>query len=147
MVSFTQIERQTLGDYTFPYWTLVLGQMMTASLMLGIVLWPIYAIVDAKFFKRRPIRSLFQPDFEAFVPMREKNKLEVDIARGFVQVDNKQNNENFVSLLFPNIFFVALIDFIDFFFLILVVSIRRTFLRHQIKTAENPLLSCFLFKE
>lgn len=95
IVSFTQIEVQTLGDYTFPYWTLVLGQMMTAAALLGIVLWPIYAIIDAKFYKKRPLKSLFTPDFEAFVPMREKNKLEVDIARGFVQVDNKQNNENF----------------------------------------------------
>ena len=53
VVTFTQISQQTLGDYTFPYWTLVVGQMMTASLLLGIFLWPIYAIIDAKYFKKR----------------------------------------------------------------------------------------------
>ena len=55
---------------------------MTASLMLGIVLWPIYAIIDAKLFKKRSFKSLFIPDFEAFQPMKDCDKKTVDISRG-----------------------------------------------------------------
>lgn len=95
IVTFTQIKPQTLGDYTFPPWTMALGQMMTASVMLGILLWPIYAIVDARLWKKRSFKSLFTPDFEAFVPSKEGDKLAVSIARGFTKVDPKYNNENF----------------------------------------------------
>ena len=37
----------TVGDYVFPYWTFVIGQMLTASIMLGIVAYAVYAIVHA----------------------------------------------------------------------------------------------------
>lgn len=95
IVTFTQIQTQTLGDYVFPPWTLAIGQMMTASVMLGIVLWPIYAILDAKFWKKRSFKSLFTPDFVAFVPAKDENKMASSIARGFTKVDPNHNNENF----------------------------------------------------
>jgi hypothetical protein len=72
---------------------------MTASLLLGIALWPIYAIIDAMFFKKRSFQSLFTPDFEAFQPMKEKDKLTVAISRGLARppVEPIKDSYNFVS--------------------------------------------------
>ena len=83
IISFTQISTQitVIDDYVFPEWTNQVGHTMTASLMLGIVLWPIYAIIDALFFKRRSFKSLFTPDFEAFRPSKECDRLTVAISR------------------------------------------------------------------
>lgn len=93
VVSFTQIERQTLGDYyTFPEWTLPFGQSMTVSVCLGILFWPIYAIIDAKYFKKRSFKSLFLPDFEAFMPEREVDKRAVMLARGHIRDDSGVND-------------------------------------------------------
>lgn len=94
-ITFYQTGVQSLGDYVFPYWTLVLGQLMTASVMLGIVCWPVYAIIDAKYFKKRSFKSLFTPDYEAYTPKNPEDKLAVSIARGLTKVDPKHNQENF----------------------------------------------------
>jgi SNF family Na+-dependent transporter len=52
-LSWSKTTNQKLGDYLFPDWTFAVGQIMTSSICLGIVLWPIYAIIDAKYFKKR----------------------------------------------------------------------------------------------
>ena len=96
-VSLTQIATQTLGDYVFPFWTLVLGQTMTCSVLLGIILWPIYAIIDARFFKKRSFKSLFVPDFEAFQPKNEASKLIVANSRNPVNEEIKEPIQNLVS--------------------------------------------------
>lgn len=90
VVTFTQIKVQTLGDYEFPLWTLALGQMMTASVLLGIICWPIYAVIDAKFWNKRTMMSLVTPDFEAFQPKNESDKLAVAIARGRATKEQKE---------------------------------------------------------
>ncbi len=81
VISLTQITEQTLGDYKFPYWAFIFGQLLTASIMLGIFLWPVYALVDAKFYKKRSLKSLFLPDFEAFKPASDSAKLIVANSR------------------------------------------------------------------
>jgi len=64
--------------------------------MFGILVWPVYAIVDARFYKKRSFKSLFVPDFEAFSPMSDAAKLIVAISRSqeekkFQEIDKKAN--------------------------------------------------------
>ena len=49
----TQIEKITIGDYTFPDWTLVTGKLITSSALVGIIVWIIYAILDALFIDKK----------------------------------------------------------------------------------------------
>ena len=44
-----------LDNYVFPAWTLVVGQMITGSIMLGLIGWAIYTVVDALFFHPRVV--------------------------------------------------------------------------------------------
>ncbi len=100
VITITQVSRQQVGDYLFPEWTLILGQMMTVSLLLGILCWPIYAIIDAKYYKKRSFKSLFTPDFEAFMPVKECDRLTVDISRNLKYEKPMKYVDNFVRLIF-----------------------------------------------
>jgi len=73
---------------------------MTASIIIGILVWPVYAIVDARFYKNRSFKSLFVPDFEAFSPMSDTTKLIVAISRSqeekkFQEIDKKANQTSY----------------------------------------------------
>ncbi len=42
--SWVQTSRITIGDYVFPYWTEVVGNIISASSLLGVVGWIFYEI-------------------------------------------------------------------------------------------------------
>jgi hypothetical protein len=107
VITFTQVQRQQVGDYVFPEWTLVLGQMMTASLLLGIVGWPVYAYVDARWFKERSLKSLFTPDLEAFMPIKECDRLTVAISRGWRSEEPNKCADNFVRFILIEGFYIG----------------------------------------
>lgn len=50
---FKDLKVIKLDDYTFPYWTHVLGQLITASTLSGIVVWAGWLVIDALFFHKR----------------------------------------------------------------------------------------------
>lgn len=45
-MTLTQLKPLTLGEYTFPDWTLPVGQLMTASITFGVLGWIIYCLID-----------------------------------------------------------------------------------------------------
>lgn len=81
IVTWTQLKPITLGDYVFPEWSLPVGQLMTASIMLGWMGWALYCIIDA-IRNKQNILDLFKPTLDNYLPAKEKNKIAVQIARG-----------------------------------------------------------------
>jgi hypothetical protein len=53
VVTFVRLKKIEVGDYIFPDWTLILGELMTASVLLGIIGWAVYAIFDSIFINKR----------------------------------------------------------------------------------------------
>ena len=49
-----------LGDYQFPYWTMIMGQLTIASTLLGVIGWAIYLLIDAIFFHKKPCPIIFK---------------------------------------------------------------------------------------
>ena len=50
---FKDLKKISLPDYIFPDWTHVLGFMMTASVLAGLVLWSIVLIFDSLFISKK----------------------------------------------------------------------------------------------
>jgi SNF family Na+-dependent transporter len=50
---FRDLKKISLPDYVFPDWTHVLGFMMTASVLAGLVLWSIVLIIDSLFISKK----------------------------------------------------------------------------------------------
>jgi hypothetical protein len=42
-----------LNGYNFPLWTHILGNCMSASVLVGIIGWAIYAIIDVLFIHKK----------------------------------------------------------------------------------------------
>ena len=91
-----------LGDYQFPYWTMIMGQLTIASTLLGVIGWAIYLLIDAIFFHKKPVWSLFKPDFDNWKPKRAKHQKLMRIAHGFEkdQVDEIINAFDMVTFRF-----------------------------------------------
>ena len=45
IISVIDIKGISSGGYFFPYWTLITGNLISASTLLGIIVWPIYLII------------------------------------------------------------------------------------------------------
>ncbi|RNA14741.1 sodium- and chloride-dependent neutral and basic amino acid transporter B(0+) [Brachionus plicatilis] len=61
-----------LDDYTFPYWSHVLGEIMTSLTLAGTVLWALWL----------PLSSLIKPDFESWRPKKGYHYDEMLVAHG-----------------------------------------------------------------
>lgn len=70
--SWIDASRIESGGYLFPVWTEVIGNMLSASSLLGIFGWMIYAFVNARYFTKKPLKTLIQRD-KAWRPLLEKN--------------------------------------------------------------------------
>jgi hypothetical protein len=53
VLSFRDLAPISLKNYTFPYWTHILGELITASTLSGVVFWAIYAVIDAIFINKK----------------------------------------------------------------------------------------------
>ena len=53
VLAFKDLKQIKLNNYLFPYWTHVLGQLITASTLSGVVFWAIYLLIDAAFINKR----------------------------------------------------------------------------------------------
>jgi hypothetical protein len=55
LVIFIFIDQKpiSLNGYEFPFWTHVFGNLMSASVLLGIIGWAIYATIDAAFIHKK----------------------------------------------------------------------------------------------
>lgn len=108
IIQLTKQEKIVVGDYAFPDWTHVIGELLSASMYAGIVIWAIYAIIDALFINKKPFLSLFKPDFENYVPDLPENQRLVRISRGLEALSEKDvqfsNKVNFESYLFKRFF-------------------------------------------
>lgn len=50
---FKDLKQIKLNNYLFPYWTHVLGQLITASTLSGVIFWALYLFIDAAFINKR----------------------------------------------------------------------------------------------
>jgi hypothetical protein len=92
VISWTQLKVLTLGEYEYPDWTVALGLIMTASVNTGVVGWAGYCVLNAV-WRQESLWDLIQPDFERYVPIKEKDKEVVNKLRGYCVsgVSNKHN--------------------------------------------------------
>ena len=81
MIALIDFRNLESGDYKFPAWTLTLGYIISASTLLGVVIWPIYMLVDALFINKRPLRTLLEPS-ERWRPLKMEDQIKVDIIHG-----------------------------------------------------------------
>lgn len=98
IISLFKQSKIVVGDYVFPDWTHVVGELLAASMFSGIVIWACYAIIDALFINKKPFLSLFKPDFENYIPDLPENQELVRIARGLEtpkKKDLKFTNQSF----------------------------------------------------
>lgn len=51
----------------------VIGWLMTASILLGIILWALFCVFDALFIHKRELKTLFKPSIN-WGPLLPKNK-------------------------------------------------------------------------
>ena len=56
VLSFKDWVPLQVDDYTFPYWSHILGMIMTISLLFGIVFWPAYQLIDVLFINKKVIQ-------------------------------------------------------------------------------------------
>lgn len=56
IINYKSIES---NGYKFPYWTYVLGNFISASTLLGIVIWPIYLVINNIFIKKMVVFFCF----------------------------------------------------------------------------------------
>lgn len=89
-LTFTNIGPLVLDNFEFPQWSLALGLFMTSSIIIGNVIWMLFEIFDTVFIKRKTLRTLISPDFEAYQPLLEENKIKVRAARGLEEELEKE---------------------------------------------------------
>ncbi|CAF0729098.1 unnamed protein product [Brachionus calyciflorus] len=77
----------------FPYWTFIVGNLITFSSLIGVVFWPIYLIITRVYIKKQPFRSLFKPD-KNWRPLKDENKIMVDLAHGRLEKPSYYENQN-----------------------------------------------------
>ena len=53
VLKFRRMEPIELNGYSFPYWTHIVGHLISASTLLGIFLWAIYALIDVLFIHKK----------------------------------------------------------------------------------------------
>ena len=87
-------------NYTFPYWTYVLGQLITASTASGVIFWAIYLVVDSLFIHKKPLISLIKPDVVNWKPLKEKHRKQMRVAHGFEEQDPSYGVDNLVNRIF-----------------------------------------------
>ncbi|CAF0766331.1 unnamed protein product [Brachionus calyciflorus] len=72
--SIIQYKPLETDGYVFPYWSNVIGHLMTASILSGTVGWVIYSLLDAVFISKKSLKSLFQPEKD-WGPLLVEHKL------------------------------------------------------------------------
>jgi len=71
-----------LGNYVFPHWTFIAGVAFTAFPLIGLFGWMFYEIYYTICVKKQGLYSLIKPDFEAYQPKLEENKVKLRKLRG-----------------------------------------------------------------
>ncbi|CAF0707880.1 unnamed protein product [Brachionus calyciflorus] len=102
VLAFKDLSILKIGDYTFPYWTHILGEFMTASTLGGFVIWAIWIAIDTVFRKKKPILSLFRPDYEKWRPKKAYHYDAMLLAHGLSpkRVPSKKNLKAFDNASF-----------------------------------------------
>ena len=52
-MAFRELSVIKIGDYTFPNWTHILGEFMTASTIAGFFFWAVWMVINVWFFKKK----------------------------------------------------------------------------------------------
>lgn len=45
-----------LDNYTFPYWSHILGEIITTSTLAGTIIWAVWLVVDALFINKKVVK-------------------------------------------------------------------------------------------
>lgn len=55
MIIFSWIDSGPLsvGDVEFPEWSDILGNIISAASIVGVIAWAVYMVIDAKYFNKR----------------------------------------------------------------------------------------------
>lgn len=74
---FVTFERLSIGDYVFPAWCDIIGQLANVATVSAIILFIIYKISEA-IKKNEPIMSAFKPA-SSWIPLRLKDRVFVNL--------------------------------------------------------------------
>lgn len=74
ITSWVQFTPLKTDDYVFPLWANIIGWVITASVLMGMVTWWTYCLIDVFFINKRPLKTLFQPT-EKWGPLRVADKI------------------------------------------------------------------------
>ena len=55
VLSLINSQETKRDSHQYPYWTLILGNLISVSTLSGVVLWALYGIVDVLFINKRVI--------------------------------------------------------------------------------------------
>ncbi len=64
VLNFITIQPLQLNGYTFPNWSNIFAQILTASGLFGVVIWAVYLVIDALFVNKRVSAQKFEKSYE-----------------------------------------------------------------------------------
>ena len=71
------IKQLESSDYKYPYWTLVVGNLISASTLFGIIGWPIYMIIVEVFIKKKVNKEIYPRKFIINLKLYFKSHLDL----------------------------------------------------------------------
>jgi hypothetical protein len=100
IVSWIQYQPLRTDDYVFPDWANVIGWLMTAAVLMGMIGWAIYCLIDITFINPRSIKTLFQPEasWGPFLIENKKQAIHLKNLRNFHDYTNTKAQINVISL-------------------------------------------------
>lgn len=94
-INFPNLSNIELDGYRFPDWSHILGECITASLILVVLLVAVYQVISIVCIKKQSFLTLFKPDLVNYRPLRDENYRKVLLARGSLYSDIGQTNLSF----------------------------------------------------
>lgn len=86
--TFLKLKTVTIGDYIFPEWTTYFGIFIQIVVLMGLFGGGFYAICDV-LVKKKPVMSVFKPNFDEYIPKEFANQKLVRIQRGQIKGEEK----------------------------------------------------------
>jgi solute carrier family 6 (neurotransmitter transporter, glycine) member 5/9 len=79
------------NTYILPYWTQVLGNLITLSTIVGTIAWIIYIIIDSLFINKKSIKHYLVPN-EYWKPSKLKDQIELRKIINNIEAKVLENN-------------------------------------------------------
>lgn len=97
VLSFISSKRLGNESYTYPYWSEVLGNCLSASVIAIFIIVAIVTIIKTVFIKKQSWKSLIQPS-EKWKPRKLENQLKVEsIYQKYLLKNNKKSSKNGIN--------------------------------------------------